>query len=330
MIEEIVTRQPQIVNQFMNLITKNQLAHAYLLTGESGAGQLEVAELVAMRLFCTNVQDGLPCGKCSECLRILSHEHPDVVMAKPEGLSIKVDQIRFIKSEFSKSAVEGKRKVFIIESADKMTIGAANSLLKFIEEPAGDVVTFLVSPEKQLILPTIVSRTQVVEFNAVANNLLLDELTKLGIAPSQQRLLLSLTNDLQQIEDWNKDEWFAKIVNQVGKWYEYVVTANPLAFSQIQMGIMPLLANREQQQVTYQLIILLWQETLLAKYGQADGETIKFQTVKGQLTQAAQMSTDHLLRALQAVLQMKTKSDFNVGFQNVLESTTLNLLAIFE
>ncbi|MCY9807165.1 DNA polymerase III subunit delta' [Lentilactobacillus senioris] len=329
MIEEIQTRQTEIVQQFMNLVANNQLSHAYLFTGEAGAGQLEVAELVAMRLFCKNVQNNLPCGECSECLRILNQEHPDVVMAKPEGLSIKVDQIRFIKSEFSKSAVEGQQKVFIIEAADKMTIGAANSLLKFIEEPAGTVVTFLISPEKQLILPTIVSRTQVVEFKAVANNLLTAKLTQLGVAPSQQSLLLSLTNDLNQIKEWIQDDWFTKIVNQVIKWDEYLISGNPQAFSQIQMKIMPLVSNRDQQQLVFQLIVALWQETLLVKYGQ-DIKEVKFQGAKQQLTQAASMNTGQLLLGLKEILNMKAMVDVNVSFQNILESTTLNILAIFE
>ncbi|KRM93433.1 DNA polymerase III subunit delta [Lentilactobacillus senioris DSM 24302 = JCM 17472] len=330
MIEEIQTRQTEIVHQFMNLVANNRLSHAYLFTGEAGAGQLEVAELVAMRLFCKNVQNNLPCGKCPECLRILNQEHPDVVMAKPEGLSIKVDQIRFIKSEFSKSAVEGQQKVFIIEAADKMTIGAANSLLKFIEEPAGSVVTFLISPERQLVLPTIVSRTQVVEFNAVANNLLTEKLTELGVAPSQQPLLLSLTNDLQQIKEWNKDDWFTKIVSQIIKWDEYLIAGNPQAFSQIQMKIMPLVTNREQQRLVLQLIVALWQETLLVKYGQVDVKEIKFQGAKQQLTQATSMSTEQLLLGLKKILNMKSMVDVNVSFQNMLESTTLSILAIFE
>lgn len=330
MIEEVKTRQPDIVKQFMQLVANNQLSHAYLLTGEAGAGQLEVAELVAMRLFCRNVQDNLPCGKCPECLRILNQEHPDVVMAKPEGLSIKVDQIRFIKAEFSKSAVEGVQKVFIIERADKMTTGAANSLLKFIEEPAGNVVTFLISPEKQLILPTIVSRTQVVEFNSVANDLLTAKLKQLEIAPSQQALMLSLTNDLNQIEEWNKDDWFAKIVNQLVKWYEYLIAGNPQAFPQIQMKIMPLVTNRDQQHTVFQLIIALWQETLLVKYGQTKEQAIKFQSAKQQLKQAKEMQTQQLLLGLNNILNMKSMVDVNVGFQNVLESTTLKILAIFE
>lgn len=108
------TKQPAIFTQFMNLVKNNELSHAYLFTGEDGAGQFSVAMGVAMRLFCTNVQNGMPCGKCAECVRIMNYDHPDVVVTKPDGQSIKIDQIRHVKSEFTKSAMEGSKKVFII------------------------------------------------------------------------------------------------------------------------------------------------------------------------------------------------------------------------
>lgn len=69
--------------------------------------------------FCEQPQAGEPDGTCSECQRILSGNHPDVVTAAPEGRQIKVDTIRRLKAEFTKSGVEGSQKLFIIEDAEK-------------------------------------------------------------------------------------------------------------------------------------------------------------------------------------------------------------------
>ena len=117
--------QPKLVAQFARIIDRKQLAQSYLFVGPKGAGKLALAEWIALRLFCQNVQDGAPCGQCPECERILNHNHPDVMVVKTETQSIKVDDIRGLKQEMSKTGVEGNQRVFVVEDADKMTAGAA-------------------------------------------------------------------------------------------------------------------------------------------------------------------------------------------------------------
>ena len=116
----ITERQPFLTKHFAKLIRENKLVHAYLLSGAEGTGKIELAKWVAKGIFCLNSQNGVPCLKCSECNRIENNNHPDVVTIMPDGLSIKVEQIRYLKSEFNKSGVESDRKVFIIQDAQKM------------------------------------------------------------------------------------------------------------------------------------------------------------------------------------------------------------------
>ena len=77
----------------------------------------------------------LHAANCVNCKRIKNGNHPDVHIVEPDGLSIKIEQIRSLRTEFSKSGVESKKKLYVIIDAEKMTIPAANSLLKFLEEP---------------------------------------------------------------------------------------------------------------------------------------------------------------------------------------------------
>ena len=125
--------QPAIITRFQKILLNKELAHASLFVGPGGSGKMSIAQWLSLRLFCLHPQDNKPDLTCDECQRILSGNHPDIVYAAPEGRQIKVDEIRHLKAEFSKSAVEGNKKIFIIKDADKMTNGAANSLLKFIE-----------------------------------------------------------------------------------------------------------------------------------------------------------------------------------------------------
>ncbi|MDH5107816.1 DNA polymerase III subunit delta' [Lentilactobacillus kefiri] len=323
------TKQPAIFTQFMNLVKNNELSHAYLFTGEDGAGQFSVAMGVAMRLFCTNVQNGMPCGKCAECVRIMNYDHPDVVVTKPDGQSIKIDQIRHVKSEFTKSAMEGSKKVFIISEAEKMTTGAANGLLKFIEEPTGNVVSFLISKNRNLVLPTIISRTQVVEFPSLSKKLMVKELQPSGVKPSEVNLMISITNSLDQIKGWLKDDWFASTQKMLEKWFIYLVKDNTMAMPFIQMSLMPLITNKDRQRIVISMMLSLFDDVLETKYGTLAEERVKYPSILEQTKLAAsKWRNDQILKMLDELLDVNKSMAVNVNFQNIIEALTLKILEI--
>lgn len=328
-VEVAKQKQPQLFHQFMSLVANNELSHAYLLTGEDGAGQFAVAMAVAMRLFCTHVVDGVACGQCPECVRIMHHDHPDVVLTAPDGQSIKVDQIRHVKSEFTKSAVEGAKKVFIISEAEKMTTGAANSLLKFIEEPVGNVVTFLISKNRHLILPTIISRTQVVEFPSLSKPQMIAELKQDGILPSQINLLMAITNSRSEVDQLLKDNWFGQMQQAIAKWFSYLANGDLMAVPFIQMTIMPIVGSKDQQRVVLTMIISLFEDVLELKYGTLAKDDLKYPAIIDQMQKAAtNWQSGQLITMLDEVLAMNNSMAVNVNFQGIVESMTLKILKI--
>ena len=215
----ITERQPFLTKHFAKLIRENKLVHAYLLSGAEGTGKIELAKWIAKGIFCLNSQNGVPCLKCSECNRIENNNHPDVVTIMPDGLSIKVEQIRYLKSEFNKSGVESDRKVFIIQDAQKMSIGAANSLLKFLEEPSGNITAFLLTSEPQKLLPTIISRCQEVEMQQLTSGQLEQELISEGISEKNSHILANLAQSVVEAKKINDNENFDKILATVNNWY---------------------------------------------------------------------------------------------------------------
>ncbi len=135
--------------------------------------------------------NGLPCGKCNNCQRIQSQEHPDVVEIEPDGQSIKVDQIRRLQTEFSRSGYESRKKVFFIQEAEKMNASAANSLLKFLEEPPGDFLSDFRNGIVGRILPTIQSRCQIFHFQELSTKGFIDSKSKKQIPAEKAKLLHS-------------------------------------------------------------------------------------------------------------------------------------------
>lgn len=139
-------------------LSAKRIVHAYLITGEAGAGKRSFARYMAMLLLCE--QDIKPCGVCDNCRRVLADNHPNlhITAPAPKAKSISATQVRELTAESSLRTFERGRKVFIIEKADAMTPQAQNCLLKTLEEPQGDTVIILLAEARHMILPTVQSR----------------------------------------------------------------------------------------------------------------------------------------------------------------------------
>ena len=159
-----VVGQEYIVKTLKNAIAKNQISHAYLFSGPRGTGKTSLAKLFAKTINCTG--ENKPDGTCQNCRQILSGNHPDVLLVGPEGKqTLGIDQVRPLKEELAKSPVESSRRFFFINEAQKLTLSAANGLLNLLEEPIAPVVTILITNNSDQILPTIRSRTQIINFD---------------------------------------------------------------------------------------------------------------------------------------------------------------------
>src|SRR6201997_3272235 len=123
----------------------HSMSHAWLITGPPGSGRSVAAVCFAAALQCTS--DGEPgCGRCRACVTTMAGTHADVRRIIPEGLSIGVDEMRTIVQIASRRPSTGRWQVVVIEDADRLTEGAANALLKVVEEPPPSTVFLLCAP----------------------------------------------------------------------------------------------------------------------------------------------------------------------------------------
>lgn len=297
----LATHQPRLFKQIKKMIEHGHLAHAYLFEGDQGTGKHEASLWIAKRLFCEEPQAGNPCNHCMQCVRIDQGEHPNIRVVKPDGLTIKVEQIRQLQSEFTKSGFEQKLQCFIIQEADKMNVQAANSLLKFLEEPEGTFVAMLETNALGKILPTIQSRCQVLHFSPLSKDQLFERLQEIEIPPLTAKLLVQLTNSFEKAVEISTDEWFNDAKDSVNKWFQLLKNQSPNAYLFVQRKLVPKAKERSQQERLLQLLQLLYQQELK----------------QGQLTDS---------NALEAILDAKKKLAANVSFQNVAEQLALRLL----
>ncbi|MFC6170178.1 DNA polymerase III subunit delta' [Loigolactobacillus jiayinensis] len=321
----IETLQPRLVALFQSVIVRQQLSQGYLFSGDAGTGKTELATWIALRLFCSHVVNGQPDGTCSECQRILSGNHPDVVKVAPEGQSLKIEQIRFLKQELTKSGMETNQRVFIIQDADKMTVSAANGLLKFLEEPAPQTYLILTTTNKNQILPTIISRLQIIEFARLPRPQLIAQLTTAGISTADAAVLARLTNSLPTAQEWLASDWFDPLRQKVWQWFSHIQDNNPSAFVDVQANIVPVAKERSIQNEALALILLMLQDVLELHFGR--GDSLSFPAQQAQLTKWAENATSQqLLTQMEATLAAQKYLTANVSFQNTLERLTLQLL----
>ncbi|ACZ61630.1 DNA polymerase III subunit delta' [Dehalococcoides mccartyi] len=194
--------QDKVVSFLGNSLGQDKLCHAYVFYGPSGVGKQRMALTFAQALNCQASQP--PCQECLVCERILSGNHPDIIhleLLSAEDASdgkakaeIGVKQVEDIQHAASLPPFEGKYKVFIIHHAEKLSQESSNRLLKTLEEPGSQNIFILLTADKSLLLPTVISRCQILELRYVEINLIRDALLEQGLAEEKAELLSHLSH----------------------------------------------------------------------------------------------------------------------------------------
>jgi DNA polymerase-3 subunit delta' len=168
-----------------------RMPHALLLTGPPNIGKSTVARFLAQRLNCQGLPQ--PCGQCLSCRKILSGNHLDVRIFDSDDQALKIDEVRNLQRELSLSPNEGQYRVVALCNFERATLSAANALLKTLEEPAAQVVLVLTATDPGALLPTIVSRCQVLTLRPLSPQVISEALqAHWHASPEQAELLAQL------------------------------------------------------------------------------------------------------------------------------------------
>lgn len=167
---------------FQLLSMKSKLPQSLLCIGPSGVGKKRSIIGLFQSINCKNTtSDEEPCGECNQCKKIFENNHPDLITISATGDQIHVEDLREMKKTLNFAPFESKYRFVIIDEAHKLNTNSANSILKILEEPPAHTRFFLTTHERNLILPTILSRSQFIYFSPLSDDALLILLNKLNI-----------------------------------------------------------------------------------------------------------------------------------------------------
>lgn len=184
--------QPRVREFLRASIASGRVSHAYLFTGPAGSNKTAAAYAFAQAILCKDHG----CRTCDDCRRIERRKHPDVHFYTPEGAQgYLIEQIREIVSGVSLAPIRAKGKVYILDRVDLLGVSAANAFLKTLEEPVEGVTFILLGRTREAVLPTIVSRCQVVPFRHIPAREVAGILSqKTGVTPEQARIAIEACN----------------------------------------------------------------------------------------------------------------------------------------
>ena len=184
------------------MLVSNRLPGAMLFAGEEGVGKKLFALEVARALNCRSPKDYEACGVCSSCTRvaklnypqredsdewtqIIWTNHPDVGLVVAPKRVLRVEQMRQIEKEANFRPFEGKARVFLIDEAEKLNDASANAILKVLEEPPKTSHLILITARPAMLLPTILSRCQMIRFSPLTPAEIETHLTKNNLVDSK-------------------------------------------------------------------------------------------------------------------------------------------------
>ncbi len=168
---ENILGQPKVREFLRASVVSERVTQAYLFVGPAGSNKTLAAYALAQALMCPKGPHGPRggmCGDCNRCDKVMRRKHPDVRYFAPAGANgYLVEQVREIVADTAMAPIQADRKIYILDRVDQLGASAANAFLKTLEEPEDDVVLILLGRTRASVLPTIVSRCQVVPFRHI-------------------------------------------------------------------------------------------------------------------------------------------------------------------
>lgn len=283
-LNEVTIEKQPVLSKILNKINRSSVnTQAYLLVGRSKEKLNSYVLTLSKVLICPNKYEE-NCKNCNICRRIDEGVFGELKIIAPVNKVIKKDAVISLRDAFQTRSIEGKNLVYIISDVDALNSSAANSLLKFLEEPSGNTVAIFTTTNYNMVMDTIVSRCQVIKVN--------NELDT-----NKENLIKQITG----LEQENIDKVISMLLD--------VELKPTMAMAKMKEDFLSVFSDREQLQRAVLTIILIYKDILNYKVG-GNLEYFNKESLKNIIDN---QKIDVLTKKITFVLENMNKLDYNVN-----------------
>ncbi|MDD2434629.1 MAG: hypothetical protein PHO63_00030 [Bacilli bacterium] len=297
MLDEYQSIQPVVYKMLKNSLKNNRNSHAYLFETKENDQGLEMAIAFSKYLLCPfSYSNDNNCNDCKQCETINNNNFTEIKIINPDGMWIKKEQLIELQNEFSKKAVMSDKKIYIINNAERLNTSAANSILKFLEEPENNIIAILVTSNQYLLLDTIVSRCQVISFIdhiKFEGDNTFQKISKLVLNQDECDLLDNdQLNNILKFVDFYEENKKTTLLYTNRMWHRYIT-------------------NRRMMEIFFDVIILYYKDVLNYKCGR------KIENFNDYLDNIKSINDQNDINSIcykiKVYLELKDKIKFNVN-----------------
>ena len=318
--------QPIIYKTFVNAFKNHTLSHAYLLVGNPGTPLYEVAQYLAKSILCDDPSP-LACNNCITCMRIDSDNYPDIIKLDGSKAIIKKEDVLNIENRFEKTAFETKGiMIYIVNQVENMRVEAVNSMLKFLEEPESEIYAFLTTNNVNNILPTIVSRCQVLPLISMPRDKVIRDAQGLLVEQDDAELLSYFYNDGELIYDFLMDEEESDNYKEAKKALNGLLDVmsggnrkDVVYYSQT--NIVPLIKTKEELRFFVDLLSQVYEDVLNIQLNREISLKFYEEILKNLSTKLP-----HVQSSLVEILKTRNVINLNVNIGLLIDHLIINLM----
>ncbi len=310
-------------------IVQNRVAHAYLFHGDDRIGKRLLALRFAQTLLCETLPIGHEpdaCGVCRACRQVEARTHPDFMVIEPDreqaNPQIKIELIRDIEHQLIYRPLIGDRKICLIDDADRMTIGAANALLKTLEEPPDHSLFVLVSSRPYALPATIRSRCQALRLTPSAQTQVeAAVILKRELPPSDAHFLAVLSDgQLGKALECNLEQ-----ARNSQKEFSLIFSAKGLqSFSTI-LATAEALAKGDRGLEAFDWLLRWLRDVLLLAVEAGSDHVLNLDQRTAMQTLAERIDIDELLDLIGDLEKLERQAHRNLNLQMALETILLRV-----